>query len=79
MSARHLGFSFLYGLVIVAKTLIFGIDVPGYASILVALSCSSAAYSCSASASSASISAASMREIKQRPIYIVRRSYGGTS
>ena len=51
--------SFLYGLLIIAKTLVFGIDVPGYASLLVSVLPRRHPV-CSASASSVDTSIASM-------------------
>ena len=71
-------FSFLYGLVIVAKTLIFGIDVPGYASILVSVLFLGGIQLLGIGIIGQYLGRV-YAEIKQRPIYIVRRSYGGTS
>lgn len=71
-------FSFLYGLVIVAKTLVFGIDVPGYASILVSVLFLGGIQLLGIGIVGQYLGRV-YAEIKQRPIYIVRRTYGGTS
>jgi len=71
-------FSFLYGLLIVAKTLIFGIDVPGYASILVSVLFLGGIQLLGIGIVGQYLGRV-YAEIKQRPIYIVRRTYGGTS
>ena len=71
-------FSFLYGLVIVAKTLLFGIDVPGYASILVSVLFLGGIQLLGIGIVGQYLGRV-YAEIKQRPIYIVRRTYGGTS
>ncbi|WP_457940170.1 glycosyltransferase family 2 protein [Mesorhizobium sp. 10J20-29] len=70
-------FSFLYGLVIVAKTLLFGIDVPGYASILVSVLFLGGIQLLGIGIIGQYLGRV-YAEIKQRPIYIVRRTYGGT-
>ena len=70
-------FSFLYGLLIVAKTLIFGIDVPGYASILVSVLFLGGIQLLGIGIIGQYLGRV-YAEIKQRPIYIVRRTYGGT-
>jgi len=69
-------FSFLYGLLIVAKTLIFGIDVPGYASILVSVLFLGGIQLLGIGIIGQYLGRV-YAEIKQRPIYIVRRTYGG--
>ena len=70
-------FSFLYGLLIVAKTLVFGIDVPGYASILVSVLFLGGIQLLGIGIIGQYLGRV-YAEIKQRPIYIVRRTYGGT-
>ena len=70
--------SFLYGLLIVAKTLIFGIDVPGYASLLVSVLFLGGIQLLGIGIIGEYLGRV-YAEIKQRPIYIVRRTYGGTS
>jgi polyisoprenyl-phosphate glycosyltransferase len=68
-------FSFLYGLVIVAKTLIFGIDVPGYASLLVSILFLGGIQLLGIGVIGQYLGRV-YAEIKQRPIYIVRRTFG---
>jgi glycosyltransferase involved in cell wall biosynthesis len=69
--------SFLYGLVIVAKTMIFGIDVPGYASLLVSVLFLGGIQLLGIGIIGQYLGRV-YAEIKQRPIYIVRRTFGGT-
>ena len=69
-------FSFLYGLVIVAKTLVFGIDVPGYASLLVSVLFLGGIQLLGIGIIGQYLGRV-YAEIKQRPIYIVRRTFGG--
>jgi glycosyltransferase involved in cell wall biosynthesis len=71
-------FSFLYGLLIVAKTLVFGIDVPGYASLLVSVLFLGGIQLLGIGIIGQYLGRV-YAEIKQRPIYIVRRKYEGTS
>jgi polyisoprenyl-phosphate glycosyltransferase len=71
-------FSFLYGLLIVAKTLIFGIDVPGYASLLVSVLFLGGIQLLGIGIIGQYLGRV-YAEIKQRPIYIVRRKYEGTT
>ena len=67
--------SFLYGLVIVAKTLVFGIDVPGYASLLVSVLFLGGIQLLGIGIIGQYLGRV-YAEIKQRPIYIVRRTFG---
>ncbi|RWM36169.1 MAG: glycosyltransferase family 2 protein [Mesorhizobium sp.] len=69
--------SFLYGLVIIAKTLLFGIDVPGYASLLVSVLFLGGIQLLGIGIIGQYLGRV-YAEIKQRPIYIVRRKYEGT-
>ena len=69
--------SFLYGLVIVAKTLVFGIDVPGYASLLVSVLFLGGIQLLGIGIIGQYLGRV-YAEIKQRPIYIVRRTFGVT-
>jgi len=64
--------SFVYGLVIVAKTLFFGIDVPGYASLLVSILFLGGIQLLGIGIIGQYLGRV-YAEIKQRPIYIVRR------
>ncbi|MDN5926756.1 MAG: glycosyltransferase family 2 protein [Hyphomicrobiales bacterium] len=69
-------FSFLYGLLIVAKTLFFGIDVPGYASLLVSILFLGGIQLLGIGILGQYLGRVYV-EIKQRPNYIVRRTFGG--
>ncbi|MBM2710446.1 glycosyltransferase family 2 protein [Mesorhizobium caraganae] len=69
--------SFLYGLVIVAKTMIFGVDVPGYASLLVSVLFLGGIQLLGIGIIGQYLGRV-YAEIKQRPIYIVRRTFEGT-
>ncbi|CAN7230649.1 glycosyltransferase family 2 protein [Mesorhizobium amorphae] len=69
--------SFLYGLLIIAKTLAFGIDVPGYASLLVSVLFLGGIQLLGIGIIGQYLGRV-YAEIKQRPIYIVRRTYEGT-
>lgn len=66
--------SFLYGLTIVAKTLVFGVDVPGYASLLVSILFLGGIQLLGIGIIGQYLGRV-YAEIKQRPIYIVRRTY----
>jgi glycosyltransferase involved in cell wall biosynthesis len=68
-------FSFLYGLAIVAKTLLLGADVPGYASLLVSILFLGGVQLLGIGIIGQYLGRV-YAEIKQRPIYIVRRTYG---
>lgn len=70
-------FAFLYGLLIIAKTLVFGIDVPGYASLLVSVLFLGGIQLLGIGIIGQYLGRV-YAEIKQRPIYIVRRKYDGT-
>lgn len=67
--------SFLYGLVIVAKTLVFGIDVPGYASLLVSILFLGGIQLLGIGILGQYLGRM-YAEIKQRPVYLVRRTFG---
>ncbi len=66
--------SFLYGLAIIAKTLIFGIEVPGYASMLVSILFLGGIQILGIGIIGQYLGRV-YSEIKQRPIYIVRQTY----
>ncbi len=66
--------SFLYGLVIVAKTLVFGIDVPGYASLIVSILFLGGIQLLGIGIIGQYLGRV-YAEIKQRPIYIVRQTF----
>jgi glycosyltransferase involved in cell wall biosynthesis len=67
--------SFVYGLGIVAKTLMFGVDVPGYASLLVSVLFIGGIQLLGIGIVGHYVGRI-YAEIKQRPIYIVRGKYG---
>jgi hypothetical protein len=67
--------SFFYGLFIATKTLIFGVDVPGYASLLVSVLFLGGVQILGIGILGQYLGRV-YSEIKQRPIYIVRRNYG---
>jgi glycosyltransferase involved in cell wall biosynthesis len=67
--------SFVYGLAIVAKTLIFGVDVPGYASLLVSILFLGGIQLLGIGVVGLYVGRI-YAEIKQRPVYIVRQKYG---
>ncbi|GIL41200.1 glycosyltransferase family 2 protein [Roseiterribacter gracilis] len=76
----YLGFAIaiaaaVYTLVIVAKTLIFGVDVPGYASIIVLLLVSSALNMIGLGIIGEYVARVFV-EVKNRPIYVVRERIG---
>ena len=64
------------GVVIVAKTLVFGIDVPGYASLLVSILFLGGIQLLGIGIIGQYLGRV-YAEIKQRPVYIVRRTFGG--
>ncbi|MCV0395696.1 MAG: glycosyltransferase family 2 protein [Rhizobiaceae bacterium] len=66
--------SFLYGIVIVTKTLILGIDVPGYTSLLASVLFLGGIQILGIGILGQYLGRV-YSEIKQRPIYIVRRTY----
>lgn len=67
--------TFLYALFIVARTLILGIDVPGYASLLVAVLFIGSLQLLSIGLLGEYIGRVYL-ETKQRPVYVVRREFG---
>jgi polyisoprenyl-phosphate glycosyltransferase len=67
--------TFLYALFITVRTLILGIDVPGYASLLVAILFLGSLQLLSIGLLGEYIGRVYL-EIKQRPVYIVRREFG---
>ncbi len=67
--------SFVYGLFIAGRTLIFGVDVPGYASLLVSVLFLGGVQILGIGILGQYLGRV-YSEIKQRPIYIVRRNYG---
>lgn len=68
-------FAGLYALFIISRTLIFGVDVPGYASLLVAVLFMGSIQLISVGLLGEYIGRIYL-ESKQRPVYIVRRRYG---
>jgi glycosyltransferase involved in cell wall biosynthesis len=67
--------TFLYALFIVARTLILGVDVPGYASLLVAVLFIGSLQLLSIGLLGEYIGRVYL-ETKQRPVYVVRRQFG---
>ena len=67
--------SFLYGLYLIVKTLIFGVDVPGYASMMVVILFMSGLILLSLGIIGEYLSRIFV-EVKQRPIYIVMEKIG---
>ncbi len=70
------GLSFVYGLFIVAKAFFFGIDVPGYASLLVSVLFLGGIQLLGIGIVGQYVGRI-YSEIKQRPIYIVRQTFRG--
>jgi len=68
--------SFLYGAFLVARTLILGVDVPGYASIIVSILFIGGANLVGIGFLGEYLARVYM-EVKQRPLYLVRRVYSG--
>jgi glycosyltransferase involved in cell wall biosynthesis len=68
-------FTFCYAIFIVARTLIYGIDIPGYASLLVAVLFFGSLQLMSIGMLGEYIGRIYM-ESKRRPIYLVRKQYG---
>lgn len=69
------GFALLYGFVIVVKTLIFGIDVPGYPSLIVAVTFFSGVQLISLGVIGEYLGRV-FSEVKNRPLYVVRQAHG---
>jgi glycosyltransferase involved in cell wall biosynthesis len=69
--------TFIYGIFIVSKTLIYGIELPGYASILVAILFFGSIQLISLGVLGEYIGRIYM-ETKKRPIYLVRKRHGKT-
>jgi glycosyltransferase involved in cell wall biosynthesis len=67
--------TFLYALFIIARVLILGIDVPGYASLLVAILFLGSLQLLSVGVLGEYIGRVYL-ETKQRPVYVVRREFG---
>lgn len=67
--------SFLYGLFIVVKTIVFGVDVPGYASTIVAILFLGGIQLISLGVIGEYL-ARMYEEVKQRPLYLIRDTYG---
>jgi polyisoprenyl-phosphate glycosyltransferase len=72
------GVSFLYGVFTIAKTLLFGVDVPGYASLLVSMLFLGGIQILGIGILGQYLGRV-YSEIKQRPIYIVRRRIEATT
>ena len=70
--------SFIYGLTIVTKTIVFGVDVPGYASLLASILFLGGVQLLGIGVIGQYLGRV-YSEIKQRPIYIVRQTYESTS
>ena len=67
--------TFLYALFIIARVLILGVDVPGYASLLVAVLFLGSLQLLSVGLLGEYIGRVYL-ETKQRPVYVVRREFG---
>jgi glycosyltransferase involved in cell wall biosynthesis len=67
--------TFIYAMVIVVKTMLYGIDVPGYASLIVAILFMGSLQLIGIGVLGEYIGRIYM-ESKQRPIYVVRQRYG---
>jgi len=68
--------TFLYALFIIARVLLLGVDVPGYASLLVAILFLGSLQLLSVGVLGEYIGRVYL-ETKQRPVYVVRREFGG--
>ncbi len=68
-------FALLYGLLFVVKTLILGIDVPGYPSLIVAITFFSGVQLISLGVIGEYLGRV-FSEVKQRPLYVVRQAVG---
>jgi glycosyltransferase involved in cell wall biosynthesis len=69
--------TFLYALFIIARVLLLGVDVPGYASLLVAVLFIGSLQLLSVGLLGEYIGRVYL-ETKQRPVYVVRREFGGS-
>ncbi|MEM7215374.1 MAG: glycosyltransferase family 2 protein [Pseudomonadota bacterium] len=67
--------SLAYGIFTIIKTLVFGIDVPGYASLMVAICFFSGVQLCGLGIIGEYLGRV-LAEVKQRPIYLVRETVG---
>jgi polyisoprenyl-phosphate glycosyltransferase len=67
--------TFPYAVFSIARTLIYGIDIPGYASLLVAILFFGSSQLISVGMLSEYIGRIYM-ETKNRPLYLIRKSYG---
>ncbi len=68
--------TFMYALFIIAKTLVYGVDIPGYASLLVVVLFLGSLQLISVGMLGEYLGRIYM-ESKQRPVYLVRKEYGG--
>ena len=71
----HKNHTFLYAIFIVSRTLIYGVDVPGYASLLVAILFIGSLQLIGVGMLGEYIGRIYM-ETKNRPLYLIRRRYG---
>lgn len=69
------GFALLYGLLFIVKTLILGIDVPGYPSLIVAITFFSGVQLISLGVIGEYLGRV-FSEVKNRPLYVVRSAHG---
>jgi glycosyltransferase involved in cell wall biosynthesis len=69
-------FTFIYAICIVIRTLVYGVDVPGYASLLVAVLFMGSLQLISVGVLGEYIGRIYM-ETKNRPLYLIRKRYGG--
>jgi glycosyltransferase involved in cell wall biosynthesis len=76
VGALGAGLTFLYAMFIALRTLIYGVDVPGYASLLVAILFLGSLQLLSIGLLGEYIGRVYL-ETKQRPVYVVRRVFGG--
>lgn len=70
-------FALLYGFVFIVKTLVLGIDVPGYPSLIVAITFFSGVQLISLGVIGEYLGRV-FSEVKNRPLYVVRQAYGCT-
>lgn len=70
-------FALLYGFVFIIKTLVLGIDVPGYPSLIVAITFFSGVQLISLGVIGEYLGRV-FSEVKNRPLYVVRQAYGCT-